>query len=89
MFRKCLYSGFRGIVGGVSWRIGNSLLGACNYDGAGVRGGGVSGYEGKEGGEPMYYTKKVDIHYFVEIGRVWPRAAETYSCIESKELDFA
>ena len=46
MFGEGLHGGFRGIVGWVSRRVGNALLGAGDDYTGGMRGGGGLGNEG-------------------------------------------
>jgi len=65
VFGDGFYGRFGGVIGWVSWRIGDSLFGTGDYDGGGRRGRGVGGYKWEESVETMNYAKEIYVKDFL------------------------
>lgn len=81
MLGECLDGRFGGVVSWIARGVGDSLFGACDQDGAGVRGGGMAGYEGEEGGQAVDYAEEVYVHDLLKIRSVWPGATGADSSV--------
>lgn len=80
---------FRGVVGRVTWRIGDALLGSSDHNCGRIQRR-CRCFDGwQKGSNAIHYAKKIGIQNFVKVVGVCPRPLRSNPCVQSKEIDMS